>query len=160
MKIVVAVYNDWGIGQSGTQQIVIPADRKRFLQLTDGGAVIVGRKTFEDFPGPLKNRKNVILTRNGGFRADGAVIVHSVSEALDEVAGVSPDRVFVVGGGDIYRTFLPLCDFAFVTKIKAAPPSDTFFPNLDILPQWRIEMQGDINESNGILYSFSEYKRR
>jgi len=158
MNAVVAVNSDWGIGHGGKQTIVIPEDRRLFKKLTDGGTLIVGRMTFEDFGGSLPNRKIIILTRDSGYTADYAVIKHSIDGALSEIADTPPEKVFVVGGESIYRQFLPMCLYAYVTKIESAPPSDTFFPNLDELPHWEIVGQEQINEWNDIRFSFVTYK--
>ena len=96
MEAVVAVYSDWGIGAQGTQPLVVPADRVRFRELTTGHAVIVGRKTLEDFPGgkPLKNRHNIVITRQS-ITIDGAEVVHGMEEALEK--SKAHDRCFVIG---------------------------------------------------------------
>ena len=178
MNIIVAVYNDWGIGYNGTQTIVIPEDRRHFKEITYGGVVIAGRKTFEDIRAPLPGRKNIILTRDRHFKIPGAVIAHSIDETLALIADEDPDRVFVIGGGSVYKMFLPLCAYAFVTKIGASPLSDTFFPDLDALPEWRPEssetgtrdhlaasrrLSGEGNEygfdaGTGVRYSFCLYR--
>lgn len=179
MNTVVAVYSDWGIGFGGTQPIVIPEDRQYFRKLTEGGIVIIGRKTFEGMGRLLPNRKNIILTRDRSFRPDGMTTAHSIDEVLAEVAADDPDRVFVIGGGDVFRQFLPFCAYAYVTKIVATPASDTFFPNLDRLSEWsleriapsgdcllpssdvsrpRLESATDIQKSNVPDYSFTLYK--
>ena len=159
MNAIVAVNSDWGIGCRGTQTIVIPDDRRRFMKLTSGGTVITGRRTFEDIGALLPKRKNIILTGNREYTADGAVIRHSVNGVLDEIAGEPPERVFVIGGESIYRQFLPMCEKAYVTKIKAAPPSDTFFPNLDELPEWELLEQSPVREEpENLRYSFTLYK--
>jgi len=157
MNIVAAVFSDWGIGLGGTQQIVIPEDRDRFRKLTDGGVVIVGRKTFEILPGPLLNRRNIVLTRDPGFFVGGVVVSRSVDAVLSEIEGVDPDKVFVIGGAETYRAFLPLCTRAYVTKIDMAPPSDAFFPDLDALPGWELERRSGTMEYYGIRYSLYVY---
>ena len=138
MNAIVAANSDWGIGLGGAQPVVIPEDRRRFRLLTDGGIVIAGRKTYEHLPGPLPNRKNIVLTRDRAFVADGAVVANSPDDVLSEIAASDPDTVFVIGGGDIYRLFLPLCTCAFVTKIDIKSPSDVFFPDLGSLPGWSL----------------------
>ena len=160
MNAIVAVNSDWGIGYKGGQTVVIPKDRRRFKEKTVGGVVIVGRKTFEAIPGPLPNRKNIVLTRDLAFAADGAVVKRSMDEALLEIAGIDPNKVFVIGGGDIYKIFLPMCGFAYVTKIDAAPRSDTFFPDLDASPDWALERsESGIRDSElGIKYSINTYR--
>jgi len=139
MNAIVAVYSDWGIGYNGGQTIVIPEDRKRFREITDGGVVIAGRKTFGELRRPLPNRRNIVLTRDCAYAQDGVEIAHSAGEVAALVAEEDPERVFVIGGGEIYRLFLPMCEFAYVTRIDASPQSDTFFPNLDELPGWSLE---------------------
>ena len=139
MNAIVAVYSDWGIGKNGAQPLVIPEDRQRFMEITNGGVVIAGRKTFEDFRRPLPNRKNVILTRNRGIKFSGVVFVHSIDELLSEIADDDPEKVFIAGGESVYRQLLPMCTYVYVTKIEAAPKSDTFFPNLDISPYWSLD---------------------
>jgi len=159
MKIIVAVYSDWGIGSGGNQTIVLPEDRRFFSNLTAGGVVIAGRKTFDEICKPLPDRKNIILTRDRGYTAAGAVTVHSFGEALNEIAVDDPDKIFVIGGGEIYRLFLPMCSYAYVTKIDTAPLSDTFFPNLDVMQDWSLESRSEVQNSEcGIWYSFNIYK--
>ena len=158
MELIVAVYDDWGIGRDGTQPIALSVDRKFFRETTRGAAVIAGRKTVGDFPGqkPLPGRMNVILTR-GNEEYPGFTVCHSPEEALEQVK--DQNRVFIIGGGTIYRQMLPLCDRAYITKVHVAPESDTFFPNLDEDPRWKLAetlMQG---EENGIAYEMCLYER-
>ena len=139
MNIIVAVNNDWGIGLKGTQQIIIPEDRQHFIMLTRGGVVISGRKTFEDCGGPLPGRKNILLTRDKDFTAEGVVTVNSIKQAVGILADGDDSKTFVIGGGEVYKLFLPICEYAYITKINASPVSDTFFPNLDEMSNWSIE---------------------
>jgi len=159
MKAIVAVNEDWGIGCSGKQSIVLPEDRRFFRETTTGGTIIAGRKTFEDFPGVLTDRKNIILTGDTAFKADGAVVLHSFGDVISEISADDPDNVFVVGGGSIYKLFLPLCTAVYLTKIHATPPSDTYFPNLDTMPEWTLESQSETKKSNGFKYTICVYKR-
>ena len=159
MNAIVAVNSDWGIGLRGMQQVVIAEDRRYFKELTEGCAVIVGRRTFESFGGPLPNRRNIVLTRDVGYMAEGAIIAHSPSDAISKASYDDPCKQFVIGGGSVYELFLPLCDYVYVTKIKTAPLSDTFFPVLDNLPDWELMRQGEAMESGGVCYSFDIYKR-
>ncbi len=158
MELIVAVYDDWGIGKDGTQPIALSADRKFFRETTKGAMVIVGRKTLADFPGgkPLPNRVNVVLTRQS-LDMDGVVICHSPEEAV-ALAKDAP-RAMVIGGGSIYKQMLPFCDTAYITKVHTAPESDTFFPDLDQDPQWRLAEILQAGEENGIAYQMCLYKR-
>ena len=159
MELIVAVYDDWGIGKDGTQPIALKADRKFFRETTRGAMVIVGRRTIEDFPGqqPLPGRVNVALTRSDS-PIPGFTVAHSPEEAA-ELAKSAP-RAMVIGGGSIYHQMLPLCDTAYVTKVHACPESDTFFPDLDRDPQWHLAEVLQSGEEDGIRYEMCRYVRR
>jgi dihydrofolate reductase len=158
MELIVAVYDDWGIGAEGTQPIALSADRKFFRETTRGATVIVGRRTVEDFPGqkPLPGRRNILLTRSGG-EFPGFTVCGSAQEAVALAA--ESERAMVIGGGSIYRQLIPYCNKAYVTKVHAAPVSDTFFPNLDADPAWELEQVLLSGEENGIAYEMCRYKR-
>ncbi len=159
MELIVAVYSDWGIGKDGTQPVALSADRKFFRETTRGATVIAGRRTIQDFPGqkPLPGRTNIVLTRGEGAYP-GFAVCHSPEEAV-EMTKDHP-RVMVIGGGSIYRQMLPYCDTAYITKVGACPPSDTFFPNLDEAPDWYVEEVLKSGEENGIAYEMRRYKRK
>ena len=158
MELIVAVYDDWGIGKNGTQPIALTADRKFFRRMTKDAMVIVGRKTIGDFPGgrPLPNRVNVVLTRSS-VQVEGAVMCKSPEEAA-QLARSAP-RAMVIGGGSVYRQMLPMCDTAYVTKVHATPESDTFFHNLDEDPQWHLEEILESGVEDGIAYEMCLYKK-
>ena len=158
MELIVAVYDDWGIGKNGTQPIALSADRKFFRETTRGATVIVGRKTLADFPGgrPLPNRVNVVLTRQDIDIPD-VVICHSPEEAVE--LAKNAERAMVIGGGSVYKQLLPYCDTAYITKVHAAPESDTFFPNLDEDDAWQMTQVLQAGEENGIGYEMCLYKR-
>ena len=158
MELIVAVYDDWGIGQDGTQPIALNADRKFFRETTRGATVIVGRRTVEDFPGqkPLPGRRNIILTRQK-LDFPGFEVADSPENAA---AMCRAERTMVIGGGSIYRQMLQMCDTAYVTKIHAQVESDTFFPNLDQDKSWVLAEILQSGEENGIFYKMCLYKRK
>jgi len=158
MDAIVAVYADWGIGDGGTQPVVLKADRAHFRQLTDGAAVIVGRRTLGDFPGgkPLKERQNLVVTRQN-IDIPGARVVHSTEEAL--AASEEYERCLVIGGASIYQQFYPHINRVYLTKIDLIPHSDSFFPNLDADPAWVCMERGPWLEENGLRYQFCTYER-
>lgn len=158
MELIVAVYEDWGIGKNGTQPIALRADRKFFRETTRGCMVIAGRRTVEDFPGkkPLPGRENVLLSKQGGDHP-GFTLCKSVEETL-ELAKKAP-RAMVIGGGSVYRQFLPYCERAYVTKVKTHVECDTWFPNLDDAPDWRLAEHLGSGEEDGISYAFCLYER-
>ena len=158
MDLIVAVYDDWGIGADGDQPVALTADRKFFRKTTAGSTVIVGRKTVGSFPGqqPLPKRRNILLTRQD-IAVPGFEIAHSPGEAL-ELCG-DDERIFVIGGGTVYRQMLPLCDRAYITKVHCTPASDTFFPDLDESPEWRLTELLESGEEDGVAYEMCLYER-
>ena len=159
MNLIVAVYEDWGIGRDGTQPVALSADRKFFRETTRGAMVIVGRRTIEDFPGqkPLPGRVNVALTRSDA-EIPGFTVCHSPEEAME--LAKSAENCFVIGGGSIYRQMLPYCETAYITKVHTNPGSDTFFPDLDQDENWYPAETLQSGEENGIAYEMLLYKRK
>ena len=159
MELIVAVYDDWGIGRDGTQPVALSADRKFFRQTTKGAMVIVGRRTIADFPGqqPLPGRVNVALTRQN-MEIPGFTVANSPEEAVELARNAQ--RAMVIGGGSVYRQMLPYCDTAIVTKVHCTPESDTFFHNLDRDPDWEMQQVLQSGEENGISYEMCLYKRK
>ena len=159
MDLIVAVYDDWGIGKDGTQPIALSTDRKFFRETTRGAMVIVGRRTIDDFPGkkPLPGRVNVALTRSDA-EIPGFTVCHSPEEAARLAKGA--EKAFVIGGGTIYRQMLGFCDRAYVTKVHVTPESDTFFPNLDEAEDWELSEILQSGEENGIAYEMCLYTRK
>ena len=159
MDAIVAVYSDWGIGAKGTQPLVIPADRKHFRDLTQGAAVIVGRKTLEDFPGgrPLKGRHNIVITRQN-LTIEGAEVAHTTTEALR--LAEKYDHCLVIGGDSVFRQFFPHLSRVFITKIAAAPHSDSFFPDLDADPEWICTEESAHETHDGVEYWLCTYEKK
>ena len=159
MELIVAVYDDWGIGRDGTQPIALAADRKFFRETTRGAMVIAGRRTIGDFPGqkPLPGRINVALTRSGK-EIPGFTTCADTEEAA--ALAKTAERCFVIGGGSIYRQMLPYCDTAYITKVHVTPESDTFFPNLDEQEDWYLAETLQEGEENGIAYEMLCYRKK
>lgn len=159
MDLIVAVYDDWGIGCGGTQPVALSADRKFFRQTTKGAVVIVGRRTIDDFPGkqPLPGRVNVMLSR-GDVAIPGFTLCHTPEEAA--ALAQTAERAFVIGGGSVYRRMLPFCDRAYVTRVHTTVPCDTFFTNLDEDPRWELKETLQSGEENGIAYEMCLYGRK
>lgn len=161
MYAIVAVGCHWGIGKDGRLLFSLPGDLKRFRALTSGGTVVMGRKTLESLPGgrPLPDRRNLVLT-SGEPCAEGFEIVHSIRELKEKIAAEPEDRVFVIGGGSVYAALLPCCQRVLVTKVEASAEADTFFPNLDKLPDWTAETESEPVTENGVTYRFVTYVNR
>lgn len=162
MKCIVAVDQNWAIGKNNKLLVSIPADMKFFRETTAGGVVILGRKTLETFPGgkPLKNRINIVITKNKDYNVEGATVVHSIDEALKVAEAYNSDDVYVIGGDSIYRQMLPYCDTAIVTKIEFAYAADTYFPNLDQDDEWEMTATSDEQTYFDLEYAFTKYERR
>ncbi len=166
MKLIVAVDNNWGIGYQGDLLCRVGADLHNFREKTLGKTVILGSKTLSTFPGgrPLKNRRNIVLSRNKALKLENAEVVHSVEEAIS-LSGMGDD-VIVIGGESIYKLFLAYCDTAIVTKFEHSFESDAFFPDLDKDPNWKqdIESESFLSDENdsvqNMKYRFCIYKRQ
>jgi dihydrofolate reductase len=121
------------IGFGGTMPWHVPGDLKTFRRLTMGRPIVMGRKTFQSIGRALDGRTNIVVTRDADFRADGIMMAASLPQAL-EIAQDAPstdNRTMVIGGGEIYRSALPLADTIYMTQIEAEPEGDTWFPSLD-----------------------------
>ena len=145
MKLIVNVDSNWAIGKDNKLLVNIPQDMKFFRETTTGKIVVMGRKTLESFPGgqPLKNRVNVVLTKEKGYRVKGATVVHNLEELLEELERYASEDIYVIGGDSVYRQLLPYCDMAYVTKTNYIYHADTYFPNLDEDPEWEMTKISD-----------------
>ncbi len=161
MNIIVAVDNNWAIGYKNELLVRIPADQRFFRETTTGKVVIMGRKTLESFPQkqPLKNRTNIVITKDKNYTVKDAIVVHSVEEAIEQVKDVPTDQVYVIGGASIYEQMLPFCKVAHVTKIDYAYQADTYFPNLDKNPEWKLVADSDEQTYYDLVYYFNRYVR-
>ena len=160
MNAIVVADRNWAIGRDGGLLFSLPTDMKRFRSLTMGGAVILGRKTLESFPGgrPLPGRQNIVITRQKGLSVEGAAVVSSLAEALDAAGDTPPDQIWVIGGGSVYTALLSRCKRVYLTKVDAqAEDPDTFFPNLDKLPGWEVEQESEPVAENGLTFRFVDY---
>ena len=157
MEAIVAVSENWGIGKDGKLLFRIRADLQRFRELTEGRTVIMGRKTLESLPGGrgLPRRRNLVVSRDADYAAENAEVFSS-PRAAAEAAG---EDAVVIGGESIYRALLPRCDRVRVTKVFAPARADTFFPNLDADPAWRVSWRGELSEENGLPFQYIDYVR-
>ena len=162
MNLIVAVDNNWAIGNKNELLVRIPNDHKHFREETTGKVVVLGRKTLETFPQglPLKNRTNIILSRDPKYQVKDAVIVHSIEELLEELKKYNEEDIYIIGGESIYRQILPYCKVAHVTKIDREYEADTYFPNLDQDENWHITADSDEQTYFDIAYQFLKYERK
>ena len=160
MNAIVAADANWAIGRDNELLFSLPTDMKRFRSLTTGGTVIMGRKTLDSFPGgkPLPNRRNIVITRDPDFNRDDCLVAPCPQDAVALAAGTPQDQLWVVGGGSVYTALLQQCRRVYLTKVYCvAQDADTFFPNLDKLPGWKLESISDPVEENGYTYRFLDY---
>lgn len=161
LRAIVAVCDDWGIGRDGDMVVSNREDMRHFVARTTGHPVVMGRRTLESFPGgrPLRNRRNVVLTRDGGFAREGVEVAHSVEEALALVGGC--DEAWVIGGAEVYAQLLDRCEEAVVTHNHCVRPADAFFPDLAADPAWELAARepGGVTD-DGVAFEFATYRRR
>ncbi len=159
MILIAAADRNWGIGKDGGLLAHIPEDMKFFAAQTTGQVIVMGRKTLESFPGgkPLKNRVNIVITHDREYDGKGAVVVHSARELEEETGNYPGRRIYVAGGGTIYRMLLPLCSRALITRIEHQFDADTFMPDLDREEGWILEKKGDEKEYGEFRYHFDSY---
>lgn len=162
MKLIVAVDKEWNIGNKGDLLFYIPDDLKFFRSQTIEKVCVMGRKTLESFPGskPLKNRVNIVLSRNTDLEVEGATFVKDVDELQEVIKQYNTNDVYVIGGESIYTLLLPMCDTAVITHIEAvAPEADKKFPELSS-DEWVLKEDSGEKECNGYKFRWCTYKRK
>ena len=162
MNIIVAVDNNWAIGNKNELLVRIPNDHKHFREETTDKVVVLGRKTLDTFPQgmPLQNRTNIILSKNPEFKVKGAKVVDSVEALLKELKKYDSEDIYIIGGESIYKQLLPYCDVVHVTKIDHVYEADTYFPNLDEMDEWEITEDSDELTYFDLAYQFLKYERK
>ena len=162
MNLIVAVDNNWAIGNKNELLIRIPNDHKHFREETTGKVVVLGRKTLETFPQglPLKNRTNIILSTRKDYTVKDAIVVNSVEELLNELKNYADEDIYIIGGDSVYKQLLPYCDVAHVTKIDHEYEADAYFPNLDEDAEWEITADSEEQTYFDIPYQFLRYERK
>ncbi|MBK8881529.1 MAG: dihydrofolate reductase [Bacteroidales bacterium] len=160
ISIIVAVSDDWGIGKDNDLLWHLPEDLKRFKRLTTGNAIIMGKKTWESLPRrPLPDRRNIVLTDIQGETIEGSITAYSIDDALNKC---DRDReIFIIGGGSIYRQFVPLADKLYITHVHKKAPADIYFPAID-LNIWEVTEKEEFHGSGDekIPYTYTIYERK
>jgi dihydrofolate reductase len=160
ISIIVAVSEDWGIGKDNELLWHISEDLKRFKRLTSGNTVIMGKKTWESLPRrPLPGRINIVLTDNPNESIENAVTAYSIQDSLNKCN--QNEEIFIIGGGSIYRQFMPIADRLFITHVHMKAPADIYFPEID-LNIWEITEKEEFKTDgdNSIPYTYTIYQRR
>jgi dihydrofolate reductase len=160
ISIIVAVSEDWGIGKDNELLWHISEDLKRFKRLTIGNIVIMGKRTWESLPKkPLPGRKNIVLTDDPDETIKDAVTAYSLQDSINKCE--KDKEIYVIGGGSIYRQFMPIADRLFITHVHRKAPADIYFPEVD-LGIWEITEKEEFKSDgeNGIPYTYAIYTRR
>jgi dihydrofolate reductase len=158
ISFIVAMDTRQAIGLNNQLPWRLPADLAYFKRITLNHTVLMGRKTYESMGKPLPNRTNVILTQNRDYIAAGCIIVHSVEEAFERF---KDEELFVIGGAEIFRLFMPFVDRMYITRIENEFAADTYFPAF-LADDWQLlsAEKGITNEKNPYAYSFLVYARK
>ena len=153
ISIIVAIAQNFAIGRNNQLLWHIPADLKRFKKITSGHQVIMGKLTYESLPiRPLPNRKNIVITDKPGESFEGCTTVYSIEEALNLCN--EQEESFIIGGGSVYRQFLPFCNKLYLTQIHKDFEADTFFPQVD-LTKWKLVEREDQDQDDSLHFSYS-----
>lgn len=159
IALIAAMDRSHAIGVGNRLPWRLPAEMAYFTRSTIGKTVIMGRKTFESLPKPLKDRKNVILTRQLGYNIEGCETVHSVEESLERYSG---DEIMVIGGAEIYEQYLPYADTLLLTDVDTdVEGADAFFPKVEE-EVWQLvsSEHHEKDDKNAYSFTFKVYKRR
>jgi len=157
ISIIAAISDDLGIGKDNELLWHISDDLKRFKKLTTGKTVLMGKRTWESLPlRPLPGRRNIVLTDKPGECFDCSETAYSIDEALEKCAG--DEEVFVIGGGSVYRQFMPIAQKLYITHVHRNKEADTYFPVIDS-KEWHVAEKEENISTDGIPYTYYIYMR-
>lgn len=159
MKVILAVDENWGIGNNNQMLFHISKDLKHFRDLTYGNIVIMGRNTYESMGKALSGRENLVLTRNKNYKLNDARVFFDYKDLLAYIKN-SKKEVFVIGGKQIVDLFLPFIDEAIITKIFSSRKADTSLHNFDEDPNFKKIDQSDLYRENEVDFKFVKYRRK
>ncbi len=159
MKAILSADLKWGIGCNGRLLQRVPEDMRYFARMTTGKVVVMGRETLESFPGkqPLKDRVNIVLSRNGSFDDERLIVCRSLDELFAELKNYSSDDVFVIGGESVYRQLLPYCSDVYVTRFEKEFEADRHFPDLDDMSGWMLAPESERHVYNDMGFKYLKY---
>ncbi len=156
ISMIAAVGQRLELGNKNQLLCHLSADLKRFKEITKGHAVIMGDRTWESLPfKPLPHRKNVVLSLDHNYKAPGAEVVHSISDAIEMVN--DENEVFIIGGATIYKLFMEVADKLYITKINSEFEADAFFPEIDA--SWKLTSEETGVEDNGYITDYQIFER-
>jgi dihydrofolate reductase len=159
ISIIVAIASNNAIGKNNELLWHISKDLKRFKELTQGHFIVMGKKTYFSLPvRPLKNRTNLVITDVEGEKIDDCLMAYSIEDAIQKMDVENEN--FIIGGGSVYKQFLPFADKLYITRVHKEFEADTFFPEISLI-EWRLVEKDDVLDDiqNNFTYSFEIYKR-
>jgi len=159
ISLVVAAANNNAIGKDNQLLWHLPNDMRHFKNVTWGMPVVMGRKTFESMGKPLAGRKNIVLTRQAGWQAEGTIGVKSLDDAIFLVKEMDVKEMMIIGGGEIYKMAFERANRIYLTRVDASPEGDTFFPSLNPR-RWELVSQKiyEADEKNKYAHSFQVWE--
>jgi dihydrofolate reductase len=160
ISIIVAIAQNNAIGKDNDLLWHLSGDLKRFKELTTGHTIVMGKRTFESLPvRPLPNRKSIVITDVEGEQIPGCVMAYSIEDAIAKFDNT--DENFIIGGGSVYRQFMPIADKLYLTVVHKDFEADTFYPEINFDEWQAIEKQENIfDEKSGLTYSYIIYIRK
>lgn len=159
ITLIAAIGKHRELGKGGDLLWRISDDLKRFKELTTGSPIIMGRKTYESIGKPLPNRTNIIVTRDQEYQTEGCVVVNSVTAAIEAAQNTQAEKIFVIGGSEIYAAALPYADTLNLTLIDAEDPdADVFFPEFE--NEFKETSRGELREHESVQYQWVTFKRK
>ncbi len=158
MNLIASADDNWGIGIGSSLLCRLKPDMMRFKKLTEGGAVIMGRRTFMTLPNrkPLLNRVNIVLSRDSGLTIEGATVVNAMDQLMEELDRLSGLKLWVIGGAEIYKLLMPMCERAYITRIHESFEADAYLSDLDALG-WSVAERSDTMEYGGHRFEYITY---
>lgn len=162
MNQIFSADKEWGIGYNNQLLFYTKGDMAHFRKHTVGNVIIMGRKTLASLPGqkPLPNRTNIVLTRDPHFSVPDVVVCRDLDALFAALAPYPDEKIFVIGGSEIYRQLLPYSSYAYVTQWDTVARADAFVPHLDMHPDWQCIEKSERQTEGSIAYHFCVYQNQ
>ncbi|HET8855146.1 MAG TPA: dihydrofolate reductase [Salinimicrobium sp.] len=159
ITLIAAVGENNELGKDNDLVWHLPDDFKRFKKLTTGHHIIMGRKTFESFPKPLPQRVHMVITRQEDYNREGAIVVHSLEDAVKRSVE-NDSNPFIIGGGEIFRMSMELADKIELTRVHGSFDADVFFPEIDP-KKWELTHSNfhEKDEKHAYAFTYLTYSR-
>lgn len=161
INLIVAIAENNAIGKNGDLLCHLPNDLKHFKEITNGATVVMGKNTFFSLPRhPLPNRRNIVLTRDTNFSYENTDVAHSINDVYDMIS--TDEKVFIIGGGNVYEQFMNRVDKLYITHIHYSwANADTFFPTIDPATWQCVSAERhNADERHEYAYTFAEYTKK